>query len=676
MSNTSPSSYRPLSESEIQTLRSGGCTADDWRRVQVREPFLVDRVVDAHFVGDVLIGSLSGNLPTAEGVAKPAGIYRAELIDCQLGDRVRIAGVSGHIAHYRIGNDVLLEGLGRVACRPGARFGNGVEIEVLNEAGGREVVLLNSLSSQLAYLMCVYRHDERLISQLQQMAHAAAASATADYGTIGDGARITETTKIVDVAIGPAATVDGSIALVNGTILSHPQAPTTIGAGVIAEDFIVAEGASITDAAMLTSSFVGQGSRVGKQFSAEGSLFFANCEAFHGEACSIFAGPYTVTHHKSSLLIGGMFSFFNAGSGTNQSNHRYKLGPSHEGKLERGCKTGSSSYLMWPCRVGPFSVVLGKHTRVFDTRDMPFSHVEADSSGRCTLVPGLYIATVGTLRDGRKWPSRDRRGGGPRRDLISFPVFNPLTVGRMIRGAQRLGELAALTDRSKETAIIDGAEIKRVLLRSGKKRYLAQAELYLRGRIVNRLTAYPGDDLGTMLGQVLAAPAQGTYSSKWIDVGGLLLPQLRLNELLERIRAGTIADVDQLHEKLASCAKRYEDDEWMWVRQQAHKLLGLDLDQPDRAALLKLVDDYGTAQQKFLQLILIDAEREYDQASRIGYGLDGDEDEAARDFAAVRGEFSSNSFVQDVRADIAAVQSSCDALRIRLGADTTRAADS
>jgi hypothetical protein len=157
---------------------------------------------------------------------------------------------------------------------------------------------------------------------------------------------------------------------------------------------------------------------------------------------------------------------------------------------------------------------------------------------------------------------------------------------------------------------------------------------------------------------------------------GLLLPQLRLNELLERIRAGTIADVDQLHEELASCAKRYEDDEWMWVRQQAHKLLGLDLDQPDRAALLKLVDDYGTAQQKFLQLILIDAEREYDQASRIGYGLDGDEDEAARDFAAVRGEFSSNSFVQDVRADIAAVQSSCDALRIRLGADTTRAADS
>ena len=273
---------------------------------------------------------------------------------------------------------------------PRRRFGNGVEIETLNEAGGREVVLCNGLSAQLAYLMCVYRHDERLISQLQQLARAAAATVTADVRhDRGLDRESPKQPRSSTWRSGRLRVVDGSISLVNGTILSHPEAPTTIGAGVIAEDFIVAEGASVTDAAMLTSTFVGQGSRVGKQFSAEGSLFFANCEAFHGEACSVFAGPYTVTHHKSSLLIGGMFSFYNAGSATNQSNHRYKLGPSHEGKLERGCKTGSSSYLMWPCRVGPFSVVLGKHTRTFDTRDMPFSHVEADSERPLHPHPGL-----------------------------------------------------------------------------------------------------------------------------------------------------------------------------------------------------------------------------------------------------------------------------------------------
>ena len=86
--------------------------------------------------------------------------------------------------------------------------------------------------------------------------------------------------------------------------------------------------------------------RSGKQFSAENSVFFANSEAFHGEAVSVFGGPYTVTHHKSSLLIAGMYSFFNAGSGTNQSNHMYKLGPVHQGILERGSKTGSFAYLL------------------------------------------------------------------------------------------------------------------------------------------------------------------------------------------------------------------------------------------------------------------------------------------------------------------------------------------
>ena len=210
--------------------------------------------------------------------------------------------------------------------------------------------------------------------------------------------------------------------------------------------------------------------------------------------------------------------------------------------------------------------------RVFDTRDLPFSHVEADSSGRCTLVPGLYIATVGTLRDGRKWPSRDRRGGGPRRDLISFPVFNPLTVGRMIRGAQRLGEVAALTDRSRETAIIDGAEIKRVLLRSGKKRYLAQAELYLRGRIVNRLASYPDDDLAAMLGEVLAAehrtqPAGHFRIIAGLDVAGKL--------------AALVLDVEVDPAARKGDAMRNFPQEVGDVR-GSHKVLGVRLEEPTR----------------------------------------------------------------------------------------------
>ena len=150
MSSTEPSRHRPLADSEIQTLRGQGCTADDWRRVQVTEPFLAPRVVDAHFSGDILIGALSGDLSDADGLAKPAGIYRAQLIDCQLADHVRIASVAGHIARYRICKDVLqhlsnqavrqfLDGNLR-RCRH-ALLTNDRSIEQIEHRGGERVLV-------------------------------------------------------------------------------------------------------------------------------------------------------------------------------------------------------------------------------------------------------------------------------------------------------------------------------------------------------------------------------------------------------------------------------------------------------------------------------------------------------------------------------------------------------
>ena len=98
---------------------------------------------------------------------------------------------------------------------------------------------------------------------------------------------------------------------------------------------------------------------------------------------SVFAGPFTVSHHKSTLMIGAMFSFMNAGSATNFSNHMYKLGPVHQGVFARGTKCGSGSYMMLPVRIGPFTTVLGHHTAHVDTSLMPFSYiVESD------LCPG------------------------------------------------------------------------------------------------------------------------------------------------------------------------------------------------------------------------------------------------------------------------------------------------
>lgn len=112
-------------------------------------------------------------------------------------------------------------------------------------------------------------------------------------------------------------TIDRRVASENGTVNSNRFAPTKLGSGVKCTDFIVASGVEIGDSTLVDKCFVGQGCIFDKHYSAGESLFFSNCRGMHGEACAIFAGPYTVTHHKSTLLIAGMFSFLNAGSGSN-----------------------------------------------------------------------------------------------------------------------------------------------------------------------------------------------------------------------------------------------------------------------------------------------------------------------------------------------------------------------
>jgi hypothetical protein len=424
---------------------------------------------------------------------------------------------------------------------------------------------------------------------------------------------------------------------------------------VQAEGFIIAEGSQVTGGAILSKSFIGQGCKIGRQFSAEGSLFFANGEGFHGEACSVFAGPYTVTHHKSTLLIAGLFSFYNAGSGTNQSNHLYKLGPVHEGRLERGCKTGSFSYMMWPCRVGPFSVVLGKHTRTFDTGDFPFSYLEAMPDGRCLMTAGFNLTTVGTVRDGAKWPARDRRKGNCKRDRITFDVFSPFTVGRMMTGSARMKELQESTKRSVDVVNVSGTCVKRVLLRTSQKFYRSAIQMYLLSKVVERVEA--GIQQGTnSLNAMVSASPEAAFSEQWVDIGGQMMPQRRIDDICQAVAAGQIENLDALNQALDRALDAYAEDEWAWVRWAYEQEFGKSLDNATPDDLARIGDDLAATRGKFVKMVLNDATKEFGEAIQTGFGQDGTAADVACDFAAVRGDFDSNKFVKQMRDDVEALQ--------------------
>jgi hypothetical protein len=69
-----------------------------------------------------------------------------------------------------------------------------------------------------------------------------------------------------------------------------------------------------------------------------------------------------------------------------------------------------------------------------------------------------------------------------------------------------------------------------------------------------------------------------------------------------------------------------------------------------------LLTDMSVNLQRLNNMILKDAEKEFDQNSKIGFGIDGNEEIVNADFAAIRGSFDDNKFVKEVQQESQTVE--------------------
>ena len=636
-------SPRPLTRNEISSLEAQGCHAEAWELVQVCGEFDPGRIQRAAFSGSVTIGSTAGFLH-AGGVSLPCGIYDAAVSGCHIGDRVRISR-AGLVRNYEIGEGVLIEEVVSLNALSGGSFGVGETLDVLNEGGGRSVLLYPGFNSQTAWLMAMLPQHHEMQSRLRGLLEVAASRWPREHGHIAAGAVLQGCGCIENVHVGAGAHLCGVTALRHATVLSAVEHPTFIGSGVQGALLLVAEGARIDTGALLEKCFVGQGVQIGKTLSAENSLFFANCEAFHSEIVSVFAGPYTVTHHRSTLLIASLFSFYNAGSGTNQSNHMYKLGPVHQGLFERGSKSGSFSYNLLESHIPAFSVVIGKHLANLDLGALPFSYI-TEEEGNSWLMPAINLFSIGTVRDGAKWPKRDRRKAAVKRDRIVFDIFSPWSVERLIEARLMLEKLYAETPRDQESLLLGGAHISRLMLRKGAKYYGLAIDRYLLGHIFSRITPLlaAGHSWTEVITSLNVAPANPEIRA-WCDVGGLLLPRQHLLELADQIAAGALTTAAAVEEALDVHLQAYEARQWAYVCDAAGRTYERPLQAWSATDALDLLERWQTAAISLLSLTIEDARKEFAPFSRIGYGADQEEAEKDRDFLAVRGRAEEHSVI-------------------------------
>ena len=638
--------YRLLTKEETGRLLSQGCFADDWKNITVKDGFSTKNIRNTRFEGKIKLGILAGTIKIEKSVLKGCGIYNSYVRNCEIGDNVCLSDVK-YLSNYIIEENVIIENVGSLEVTGESTFGNGTEIEVLNEGGGRELPLFDRLSSQVAYLTVLYRHDSDFTARMLDMIRDYCETRRSKVGLIQAGARIYNSNIIKNVSIGSCAVISGASLLEEGTINSCSADPAIIGEDVIARKFIILSGSRVDGGALVDKSFIGQGVRMGKQYSAENSLFFANCEAYHGEGCSLFAGPYTVTHHKATLLIASLFSFFNAGSGTNQSNHMYKLGPVHQGILERGSKTGSFTYLLLPCRVGAFTVTIGKHYSNFDTSDFPFSYI-SEEKGKSELTPAMNMFTVGTLRDSEKWATRDRRNDPDKLDLIHFDLFNPYIIGRINNGIKILDNLIDITDKNHNYVNYKGISIHRLLFKTAKKYYEMGVKVYMGQELAKRIGGIDNKTTPDNLRKTLMP--QGTDGKgKWIEICGLFAPGNKIDELIAEVKSGKIKSIEDLSKSLTEIYNNYSRYAWVWCADLIRQQTGFSHDNISIYNLISIISDWKTNAIKLNNMIMKDAEKEFDLSSKTGFGIDGDEQTKDMDFKSVRGTYDDNKFITELR---------------------------
>ena len=638
--------YRQLLPTEIRQLEQQGCTAENWQLIEVHPDIDLRHLAYVHFSGSNRIGNFQKTVTLPGGITFHTGIRHATLHCTTVGDDCLIAHVHGYIAHYDIASGCIILHTDTIAMTGSSAFGNGTELHVMSESGGRDILIHDRLSAQEAYMQAMYRHDALLTQNLRRLVSDYAARQTGNRGKIGEGTRILRCGLIRNVKIGPCSHLEGAVRLENGTICSHPDAPTFVGDLVIARDFILQTGSHVADGATLTRCHVGQASSIGHGFSATDSYFGCNCQAEQGEACAILAGPYTVTHHKSTLLIGGMFSFMNAGSGTNQSNHAYKLGPRHHGVLERGCKTASGSHISWPAHIGAFSLVMGHCASGTDSSEWPFSYLVEQGSSHY-VIPGITLRGVGTLRDIGKWPARDGRPPQvPQTDRVSFEAFSPYTMGRVFRARITLEELSGRFDADTQEITWNGLRLKGKSVKQGIEWYRLALDRYLGEQLIRQLEAHEGMPSD---GLCEALHPRAACSDRWGDIGGMLAPTSEINDITRIIATGQLDRIEKLGERLRLIHDRYDDFAWAWTWNLLHEIY------PDTygkdfipSLCLPVIRKWETAATTLNRQIIADATKDISTGSLAGFGIDGGEETAVDDALAVRGTVQQCGIIQEL----------------------------
>lgn len=546
--------YRKLTDDEIALLEDNNCRAEDWESVNVSDDFNPAYLCDVVFYGEINLGYFDRNIEVSPGFLKHSGIYRATLRNVTVGDNCLIEHVNNYVNNYTIGDNCYISNIATLETSEGATYGQGNIISAGSPSCESNIMLFTRLSSQLAALMMKYSHDKELRETLRNLVREDIDAQQPERGIIGEGVKIVNTGEITNTILGDYCEVNGAARLSDTTVMGTADASVFIGTGVICENSVISDGASLLNSAIVTDCFVGEACKISNGFTAGQSVIFANSSLSKGEASAAFCGPFTTSHHKNSLLTGSVFSLNN---------------------------TGHDDITQCP-----------------DMCNLPFSRLT--TQGDTTfLEPAFHITTAAHYRDIRRWARRDMRAQSTPKSIVNFDWLSPFSVGKIIKAKKKLEDLREISGEDASNYRFHEFIIRAADLQKGIQNYDMALRIYM-GAVLERVQRHDPE---------LNEPETDTGLGKWDNLAGLLLPASEERQMVEDIKDGTLESIDAILRRFDEINAEYRNYQWVWTYRLILNYYGLTELTPDDADMIR--DNCLKARRVWTEEIRQDAEREY-----------------------------------------------------------------
>ncbi len=573
--------YRSLTKQEIRTLGKNDNSADDWRNVQVMDPFDVRLIKRCSFFGKIRIGRLEPFYHEFNNLRLPVGLYNSTVISCDFGDNVVVENVR-YMSHYIIGDDAMLVNIHEMATTDHAKFGNGVVkvgepedvriwMEIANENGGRSVLPFKGMEAGDAWIWSKYRDDVKLMDRLRQFTDDMFDTRRGYYGKVGERSVIKNCHILKDVWVGSDAYIKGATKLKNLTIDSTSEAPAQVGEGCELVNGIIGPGCRVFYGVKAVRFMMGAHSQLKYGARLINSYLGENSTISCCEVLNSLIMPGHEQHHNNSFLCAAVLQGQSnlAAGATIGSNHNSR---SADGELlaGRGFWPGLCVSLKHNSRFASY-VLLAKGDYPYELNiDIPFSLVSNDlSKDRLVIMPGYWFMhnLYALTRNCYKYRHRDRRIRPTR--LIEYDFLAPDTILEMYKATGRIEAAVGAAYRRanpRKRLPTDDSELgKQLLLREPEQVdaleiFLPEVENSARPtQLIKVSTAY--DLFCRLIRYHAAAELMGRWQHDkprkwtefknrfststvqlWHNIGGQLIPDAALRRLIQQVKSGKISD--------------------------------------------------------------------------------------------------------------------------------------